>query len=169
MIASIQTTTSEPAIVQLGNHKQQAFLIAFAKCGNITQAAEVSSVSRRSHYGWVQNDPAYAEAFGDAREESADALETEARRRALADSDTLLIFLLKGVRPEVYRESVDHTHRHAHAHLHATTNEPKSLKAALSDYRNELLAEQAAQSDSSGQAQLPDNGPRDPGESDPGN
>jgi hypothetical protein len=66
----------------------------------------------------------YKKAFEDAAEEAADLLETEARRRALEGveepvfyqgqqcgtvhkySDTLLIFLLKGCRPEKYVERV---------------------------------------------------------------
>lgn len=77
-------------------------------------------------------DPDYVAAFARAKDHAADLLEQEARRRAhdgiqrkkfdrgvpLMDpetgkqyveheySDTLLIFLLKGVRPDVYRENV---------------------------------------------------------------
>lgn len=36
----------------------------------------------------------------------ADVLEGEASRRAMSGSDLLLIFLLKGLRPEKYRERV---------------------------------------------------------------
>jgi hypothetical protein len=64
----------------------------------------------------------YAAAFADAVEEAADRLESEARRRAVSGtleaiyykgaqigtlkkfSDGLLIFLLKGSRPEKYSE-----------------------------------------------------------------
>ena len=145
MITSIQTVTSEPAVIQLGNPKQRAFLAAYAKCGNITQAAEVSNVGRRTHYNWMESDPGYVAAFRDACDEAIDVLEAEARRRALAGSDLLLIFQLKALRPDVYRENVAHLHRHAHAHVHGiSTNNPKSLKALLSDYRAELLTEQSA-------------------------
>ena len=36
-------------------------------------------------------------------------MEAEARRRAMAGSDLLLIFLLKGLKPEKYRERHDVT------------------------------------------------------------
>lgn len=36
---------------------------------------------------------------------SADALEDEARKRAFNGSDVLLMFLLKGIRPQKWRES----------------------------------------------------------------
>ncbi len=42
-----------------------------------------------------------------AREDALDVLEAEARRRALAGSDGLLMFLLRAHRPERYRETLD--------------------------------------------------------------
>lgn len=103
--------------------KKRAFLAAYAECGNVTQAALIAKVSRRSHVDWMK-DPAYVEAFRAAEDQAADALEKEARRRAIEGvdepvfykgdecgtvrkySDTLLIFLLKGIRPEKYRENI---------------------------------------------------------------
>ena len=112
--------------------KKRAFLAAYAECGNVTHAAELAGVSRRSHVDWMK-DPAYVEAFRAAEDQAADKLEKEARRRAIEGlerikfgrngeplvnphtgqpytareySDTLLIFLLKGIRPEKYRENV---------------------------------------------------------------
>ena len=103
------------------------FLDAFAGVGNVSAAAKLAGVGRRSHYDWVRGDAAYATAFGEAVDEAADRLETEARRRAVTGtsesvyykgatcgtlrkySDTLLIFLLKGARPEKYSERFVHT------------------------------------------------------------
>lgn len=109
--------------------RQTAFLAAYAKTGNITVAANKAGINRGTHYEWVESDPDYAERFQDAGEEAADYLEAEARRRAVVGveepvgwykgepggtvrkySDTLLIFLLKGLRPEKFRE------RHSHEH-----------------------------------------------------
>lgn len=39
-------------------------------------------------------------------QQAADVLEREATRKAMAGSDLLIIFLLKGLRPEKYRERV---------------------------------------------------------------
>lgn len=112
--------------------KKRAFLAAYAQCGNITHAAEIVGIDRDNHYIWMKN-ATYAEVFKAAGEQAADALEKEARRRAIEGverlkfgrngkplrdpatkkpyverefSDTLLIFLLKGIRPEKYRENV---------------------------------------------------------------
>lgn len=104
-----------------------AFLSAYAETGNIKQAAEAAQVGRRSHYRWLAADKRYAEAFAEATEQAGDALEQEARRRAVDGvdepvfyqgaqcglvrkySDTLLIFLLKGVRPEKFKDRHEHT------------------------------------------------------------
>jgi len=104
--------------------KQAAFLAAFAELGNVTGAAEAAGVHRQRHWEWLK-DPGYADRFADAQEQAVERLETEARRRAIVGveepvyqggklvggvrkySDTLLIFLLKGARPERYRERFD--------------------------------------------------------------
>ena len=83
--------------------KAQAFLAAYSKCGSITGAAKAAGVARNSHYEWLK-DEHYRAAFAEAKEQAVDALEDEAIRRAHAGSDTLLIFLLKGAKPEKYRE-----------------------------------------------------------------
>lgn len=62
--------------------KQRAFLAALSKCGSITRASSMASVSRRSHVNWLK-DPSYAEQFKAARRTAADLLEIEARRRAV--------------------------------------------------------------------------------------
>lgn len=107
---------------------QARFLQGYGAIGTVTAAAEHAGVSRRQHYRWVKGDADYATDFGHAREEAADRLEQEARRRAVAGveepvyyqgevvghvrkhSDTLLIFLLKGAKPNVYRERHQHQH-----------------------------------------------------------
>lgn len=111
-MADLQTLTA----------KKRAFLAAYNECGNITRAAEIAGVARQTHYDWMSDDEHYAAAFASATEHAADRLEQEARRRAVEGvdepvfykgepcgtirkySDTLLIFLLKGVRPEKFRD-----------------------------------------------------------------
>lgn len=109
----------------------KAALAVYRVSGNVTLSAQKAGVDRRSISRYRLADPTFAEAWEEAREESADLLEIEARRRALDGWDepvfgsggpgcgteqvgvvrkydtTLLIFLLKGERPEKYRERVD--------------------------------------------------------------
>jgi transposase-like protein len=101
--------------------KRARFLAVFAEGGNMTSAARAVDISRPTIYEWREKDEDFAAAFADAKEQALDALEGEARRRAMGwrdvvvtqegreievykHSDTLLIFLLKGANPEKYRE-----------------------------------------------------------------
>ena len=85
--------------------KRAAFLAAYAKMGNVSGAAKAAKISRLDHYAWLKaEDHEYAELFAAAQEEAIDTLEQEAVRRAMIGSDVLLIFLLKGARPDKYRE-----------------------------------------------------------------
>ena len=101
--------------------RQQAVLDAYAVYGTVAKACEVAGVPRSEHYRWIKG-KRYAARFAEAEEQAIQALETEARRRALvgaerpllykgkvvghvrAFSDLLLMFLLKAKRPEVYRD-----------------------------------------------------------------
>jgi hypothetical protein len=109
---------------ELNSIKKRAFLAAYSLCGNITRAAELAEVSRGSHYLWMNEDEAYQLCFNDADQEAIERLEAEARRRAVQGvskpvfyqgmecgvvqeySDTLLMFLLKGAKPQKYRDNV---------------------------------------------------------------
>ncbi len=84
-----------------------AFLAAFSRCASVTASAKRVRLDRSNHYQWMRDDPTYAKAFEATRTEAADALEDEASRRAFAGSDVLLIFLLKGLKPEKYRERTE--------------------------------------------------------------
>lgn len=64
--------------------RQQAkFIAAFRKCGVVSRAAEIAKVSRSVHYDGLSTSADYQLAFRDAQEEANDALESEARRRAI--------------------------------------------------------------------------------------
>lgn len=101
---------------------------AYARCGTKRGAHRAAGVSRQAVDYWLRNDPTFAKYWDLARQESAELMVEEARRRAIDGvaepvyhegqvvgtkqkySDTLLIFLLKGAMPETYRERVDHRH-----------------------------------------------------------
>ncbi len=107
--------------------KKRAYLIAFAETGNKVQAAKAAGVSHATVYSppWKQ-DEAFQEELVVAKELAADLLEGEAFKRAAFGvrkpagwykgrpggyvreySDILAIFLLKGLRPEKYRDRVE--------------------------------------------------------------
>jgi hypothetical protein len=110
--------------------KRETFLRALAETSNVTHSATLVKMSRQRMYQIRDEDPDFAEAWADAEQQAADNLEAEAWRRGHEGikeplhyqgeltgdfvqkySDTLLIFLLKGARPDKYRDfkSVDHT------------------------------------------------------------
>lgn len=104
------------------------FLGALSDGASITRAAETAGIGRRTAFDHRHRDEGFALAWHEAAEAGADRLEDEARRRAAEGtlkpvyqggklvgeireySDTLLIFLLKGKRPEVFRDNVKVEH-----------------------------------------------------------
>src|SRR5450631_1240228 len=85
------------------------FLEVFGATGNVRLSAMAAGVSRDAAYKRAQADSNFARDWLQAREDAVDMLEAEARRRAMNSSDSLLIFLLKSLRPETFRDRVDIT------------------------------------------------------------
>jgi hypothetical protein len=100
------------------------FLAALEASGNISASARRAGVGRATAYRHRAGESDFREAWDEALEVAIDALEGEARRRALEGWDepvffngsecgrirkydsTLLIFLLKAHRPEKFRDNV---------------------------------------------------------------
>ena len=111
---------------ELARNKKMLFLQHFSKMGNITAASEAAGIARKTYYAWRDSDPEFAAAAKQAEEAAADYLEAEVFRRAtegveepqfyqgkqvatvMRKSDTLLMFMLKGLRPEKFRDNVKH-------------------------------------------------------------
>jgi len=91
----------------ISNLKKRKLLERVAHTGRLILRGHKDDWS--NHYRWMKEDPVYAAAYQQAREMAGDMLEAEAFRRGFKDSDTLLIFLLKGYKPERYRERVETT------------------------------------------------------------
>lgn len=111
---------------RISGKRKQVFLELLKNTGNVTQACRALGISRKGIYQHRESDPSFALAWDEAVDEAVDLLEQEARRRAVDGvtrekgiyfqgvqvateiiteySDTLLIFLLRGHRPEKYRE-----------------------------------------------------------------
>ena len=106
--------------------KREKFLAALATGLSVSNACSSAGLARRTAYDWRDADPDFAKAWDHAIEDGTDALEDEARRRAFEGaeepvfyqgkqvgtvrkySDTLLIFLLKGRRPDKFKDRVAH-------------------------------------------------------------
>ncbi len=145
---------SESPFPKIAHPYKRAFLAAFRETGNVRLACKAANVGRSSHYRWFEKDPEYRTAFDQAKEDATDVLEAEAFRRAVEGveeptgwymgepggtvrkySDVLLIFLLKGLRPDRYRERVDV--RGVLAHLDVSQL-PDDLVARLASGENPI-------------------------------
>jgi hypothetical protein len=101
-----------------------AFLKALADTGNVKLACYKASIGRAAAYHAYHRSEEFAKLWDQAIEDSVDMLEAEARRRAVGFdvpvyykgqtvgaikqySDVLMIVLLKGHRPEKYRDNYD--------------------------------------------------------------
>lgn len=74
--------------------------------GNVTAAAEYVGISRKTARKAYNERPDVRELWHDAIEEAAERLEMNVRERA-DKSDLLAMFLLKGLKPEKYREKYE--------------------------------------------------------------
>ena len=87
---------------------QRGFLTALAMGHSITGASRVVGMSRANAYRWIK-DSFFRESYDLALEFGTQTLEDYALMRATdqdSPSDSILMFLLRSRRPEVYREQV---------------------------------------------------------------
>lgn len=149
------------AAVETAENKEK-FLAGFGQIATVTGACEHAGIGRQTHYNWLEDDADYAAAFGHAKEEANDRLEGEARRRAVAGteepvfyqgeeiskirrySDTLLIFLLKGAKPETYRERHEVTGAGGGPIQHSTVDLAALSVETLKRIKKEIAAARAA-------------------------
>lgn len=114
---------------KLTPRKKERFIQRLTETGNVTAAADFADIPRMYCYDMRKAQPEFAAQWDDALLAYANKLEAEADRRAYEGvdqpvyqggelvgtkrvySDTLLIFRLKALRPEVYRERQDVRHQ----------------------------------------------------------
>lgn len=113
--------------------RKKRFLEHLSVSGNISEAGRVAEVRRSTLYLWKETDQDFSSRWEDALEEAADALEAEARRRAVEGydepityagrvvcdpdtgnpivrkrySDGLMAFLLRAHRPSRFRAGME--------------------------------------------------------------
>jgi hypothetical protein len=123
---------------QLTLEKKKNFIRTLAETGQVKLAARAIGASREGCYNARKLDPEFAEAWDDAKKLAAEQLEDEGFQRALGwhepvvdkdgkaivdefgnprlsakktYSDTMLIFMLKGLKPSTYgdRHQIEHS------------------------------------------------------------
>jgi hypothetical protein len=108
--------------------KREKFLAALSELGHVTLACKAVGIGRTQAYEWRKRDAAFSKGWDEAIDVATELLEIECRRRAAVGteetvyhrglacgtirkySDLLLIFLLKAMKPEKYRDSYEHFH-----------------------------------------------------------
>ena len=76
--------------------RQRAWLEAFkANFFNVTAACNKIGIDRSTYYRWLENDPDFAQAVQDAREEKIDFIEDQLLERISSGDTTAIIFALK--------------------------------------------------------------------------
>jgi hypothetical protein len=88
-------------------HWRAPFLEALELTGNVRASCKYARIARQTAYTHRNSDEAFCAEWNERLEEAIELLEGEARARAMVTSDTLMIFLLKSHRPDVYRERRD--------------------------------------------------------------
>ena len=109
--------------------KKREFIEHFRETGNVTKSARALEMTRQTVYSWINEDEQFKEEFENAQEEALDLMEAECKRRAedgclkpvfyqgmkcgeiLEYSDTLMMFFLKGNRPEKYKDRGEIEHK----------------------------------------------------------
>src|SRR3972149_832140 len=101
---------------------RQEFLDALSTLAHVERACKVAQIEKRTAYNHRRKDPEFRKAWDKALKDAVPVLENEAMRRAIYGvrkpvyqqkelvgfvreySDTLLIFMLKGLKPARYRD-----------------------------------------------------------------
>ena len=87
------------------NPRQRRFLTLYAELSSIKKCCKAMKLSPKSHWEWMRNEVYEAE-FNKAQIMANDDLEAAARARAIAGSDSLMTFMLKGAMPEKYGDTI---------------------------------------------------------------
>jgi transposase-like protein len=86
---------------------ERRFLNALRSGLTVTRACIQAGVAFSTVHSWRTHYPEFKARWDEAMERGTDALEDVAVDRAIAGSDTLLMFLLRARRPEKYRRAAD--------------------------------------------------------------
>jgi hypothetical protein len=73
----------------------------------LSKAAKRARVDRRTHYNWLKDDVWYVRAFRQAVIEAGDSLQDKLTEMAFEGNITAAIFLLKGLKPETFRDRIE--------------------------------------------------------------
>lgn len=76
----------------------------------VARAAKAVGVSRKTVYNWRDAHPEFKDAFDDVQDSITDEIEKTGVAKALDGDVTMIIFMLKSRRREVYGDRTEHRH-----------------------------------------------------------
>lgn len=89
--------------------RQAAFLEALKQAGTILGASKIAGIHRDTVFDWRMHDEKFAAAFDNVRLDLLETLEASAIEKALKPDGALMnMFMLKAMKPEIYRENTQH-------------------------------------------------------------
>lgn len=115
------------ARAKLTPKKKERFVKRLGEVGVVLRACEAAGISRQTAYDWRRDDDEFAASWDRALEDHLDTIEEALYERAVKGldepvyqggqlvghkrnySDTAAIFMLKGGRPEKFRERYEHS------------------------------------------------------------
>lgn len=92
------------AVTDKSADKKKAFLEALCEKYSVYHSCKTVSIARSTAYEWRKTDTQFADDWDAAIDNAVDALEASLYERAKSSDTTAAIFLLKGAKPEKYRE-----------------------------------------------------------------
>jgi hypothetical protein len=92
-------------------HWRPKFIEVLSNSANVRAACRAAGVDRATAYRHRERNAAFAQEWAQALQEAGEVLEAVAWQRAKEKSDLLLIFLLKALNPEKYRETIVQQHQ----------------------------------------------------------
>ena len=106
-VVEVDGTVLEGPVI--GRHAwREPFLDTLRQTGNVAQSCRASRIARSAAYEQRANDPEFGARWDEALEEATDALELIAYNRAMSgQSDRMLIFMLRQLRPEKWNQTPD--------------------------------------------------------------
>lgn len=87
------------------DERKDRFLDVLEQTNSVTHACKAITINRRTAYLWREQDPEWAADWDDIKESNMDELEASAYERAMRGETVLTIFLMKGWKPDKYRDN----------------------------------------------------------------
>jgi len=89
--------------------KKKAFIECLTQKYSVYHSCRAVGIGRSTAYQWRKDDKQFASDWEAALDDAVDALESSLYERAIKSDTTAAIFLLKGAKPDKYRERHEST------------------------------------------------------------